>query len=174
MKISEQDALFDPLNRMLDFAGRSSRLQFWPFLMIFMTANALAPILSSPLLGESVVGDPATINMGAILADYMMHQGLVFAVFVVPLMSVITRRLHDIGWSGLWAAPLLFLHLIVFLLQAKVIADSVRLGEATQSPYFGVLNTVTTINNLAMIAVALLCARPSEPDPNSYGNPQFS
>lgn len=172
MNISENDALLDPLNRMLDFSGRSSRSQFWPFVLIFMAANALAPLLSSPLLGADIVSNPDRI--GDALADYVFRQGLIFVVFIVPLMSVTTRRLHDVGRSGLCAAPLLFLHFVVFLLQAKVLADSVQLEAPEGSPYFGLLGIITTIYNIVTIGIALLCALPSTPDANRYGEPQLS
>ena len=174
MKISEHDALFDPLNRMLDFSGRSTRAQFWPFVAIFAAANGLAPILASMVPDADLVANPDNIDIGAMLADYVTRQGLIFAVFIIPLMSVTTRRLHDTGWSGLCAGPLLLLHIVLFLLQAKVLADSVQLGTPAGSPFFGLLGTITTIYNVVLIGTALLCMKPSEPCANRYGDPQFS
>ena len=174
MKISEHDALFDPLNRMLDFSGRSTRAQFWPFLAIYIVATALIPLLGAPLPDPGMVSNPERIDMSDVLSDYVLRQGLVFAVFVIPLMSVTTRRLHDAGWSGRCAAPLLLLHFVVFLLQAKVLADGVQTGTPLNSPFFSLLGAITTIYKLVTIGIALLCLLPSDPDANRFGAPQFS
>ena len=174
MNISENDALLDPLNRMLDFSGRSTRTQFWPFLAIYIAATALVPIFGSSFPDAGMVAAPIQLNTSEVLSDYVLRDGLIFAVFVIPLMSVTTRRLHDAGWSGRYAAPLLFLHLAVFLLQAKVLADGVQAGTPVRSPFFGLLGAITTIYNIATIGIALLCALPSNPDANRYGEPQFS
>ena len=173
MALSQENVLFDPLNRMLDFSGRSSRSQFWPFVAIYVAATALVPLLNSPLPDAGMNSSPEQIDVGAMLRDLMTQQGLIFALFVVPLMSVTTRRLHDAGWSALYAAPLLFLHLGVFLLQSKVLADGVQTGTPVGTPWFGVLGAVTAVYNLVTIGIALLCLLPSDPYSNQYGEPQF-
>lgn len=174
MALSQENVLFDPLNRMLDFSGRSSRSQFWPFVAIYLAATAVVPLLNTPLPDVSMVSGPEQIDMGAVLRDFVTQQGLIFALFLVPLMSVTTRRLHDAGWSARYAAPLLFLHLGVFLLQAKVLADGVLTGTPVGTPWFGALGTATTIFNIYTIGIALLCLLPSDSCANQYGEPQFS
>ena len=131
-------------------------------------------MFGSPLPDARMVSDPGMMPMGDALSDYVLREGLIFAVFIIPLMSVTTRRLHDAGWSGRCAAPLLFLHFAVFLLQAKVLADAVQSGNPSQSPFLGLLSAITMIYNLVTIGIALLCALPSDPYTNRYGDPHFS
>ena len=173
MTQSIPDALLDTVNRTFDFTGRSSRKQFWTFIACYIVVASLIPFFGSTMPESGMLSDSVEIEMAQILSDYMLRQGLLFAVFVIPLMSVTTRRLHDVGWSGLWAAPLLILHLAVFLLQAKVLADSVQSFDPVQSPFYGTLMTLSMIYNAAAIGIAILCVLRSNPTANGHGDPQF-
>jgi uncharacterized membrane protein YhaH (DUF805 family) len=167
------EELLDSVNRMFDFSGRSTRRQFWYFIAFCIVISALVPILGTSMSEPAMLADPVAIDVGQVLSDYMLRQGLLFAVFLIPLMSVTTRRLHDAGWSGLWAAPLLILHLAVFLLQAKVLADSVQLTSPEQSPFYGTFKTLTLFYNAATIGIVILCVLKSDPCANGYGDPQY-
>ncbi|MDN3612577.1 DUF805 domain-containing protein [Vibrio ostreicida] len=70
--------------RSLDFSGHSSRKEFWVF-----------------ILGHALV------TIGCITADIMMDMVIWFGIIydvvsVIPMLSAIVRRLHDIGKSGYW------------------------------------------------------------------------
>lgn len=167
------EELLDTVNRMFDFSGRSTRRQFWYFIAFCTAISVLVPLLGASMPEPGPTADPAAIDMRQVLSDYMLRQGLLFAVFLIPLMSVTTRRLHDAGWSGLWAAPLLVLHFAVFLLQAKVMADSVQVTSPEQSPYYGIFKTLTLFYNAATIGIVILCVLKSQPCANGYGDPQI-
>lgn len=68
-----------------DFATRSSRSEYWWFMLFYF------------LVGLAVTIIQFTMEMTRGIIDL-----LVFLVFIVPTISVTARRLHDIGRSGLW------------------------------------------------------------------------
>lgn len=73
------DAIKSGLTQYATFRGRSTRPEFWWF-MLFC---ALAASLSEWLVGEG-------------------FSGLVTLALLVPALAVAARRLHDIGRSGWW------------------------------------------------------------------------
>jgi uncharacterized membrane protein YhaH (DUF805 family) len=172
MTYSYGEALLDPVNRTFDFSGRSSRKQFWPFIALYIAAASMIPMFGTALPQSGQFGDPIAFDMNAALAEFMWKQGMLFALFVIPLMSATTRRLHDAGWSGLWAVPLPILHLVVFLLQAKVMADSVQNQAPELSPYYGICFTIAMVYNVVTLGIAILCVLPSDDYANSFGDPQ--
>ena len=81
---------FDTLLRYFEFSGRSSRLQFWVFQLVFGVLVAAAEFADFRTLHDH-------------LPD-LDHPGL-FTAFVVifhamPMITVTVRRLHDTGRSG--------------------------------------------------------------------------
>lgn len=172
MQESVGAALFDPLTRMFDFAGRSARIQYWPFIALYIVAASMVPFLGTDVPQSGTFGEPVQFDMNAALSQFMFKQGLLFALFVIPLMSATTRRLHDAGWSGLWAVPLPILHLATFLLQAKVMADSLQNQAPELTPYYGTAFNVSMIYNAVTLGIVIICALPGDEYSNRFGDPQ--
>ncbi len=77
-----------------DFATRSSRSEYWWFMLFyFLVGLVVSPIEFT--IEFSVFGQGMEMTSGII-------DLLVFLVFIVPTISVTGRRLHDIGRSGWW------------------------------------------------------------------------
>lgn len=75
---------FQAWRRSLDFSGRSSREEFWMFIWVH-----------------------TLVTIGCIAIDIVMGMATWFdAVYgllsLIPMLSVIVRRLHDINKSGYW------------------------------------------------------------------------
>ncbi len=82
-----------PYRRYVDFEGRSSRKEFWYFVLFYLIVSAVLTILdrtffSSALGTDGSVIDPLTSIFGI--------------VSLIPNISVSVRRLHDTGRSGWW------------------------------------------------------------------------
>ncbi len=67
----------DGLNRYADFSGKSTRSQYWYFVL----ATNLAVFIGA-LLGGELVGNVLSV------------------FFIVPTIAAAVRRLHDVGKSG--------------------------------------------------------------------------
>ncbi len=68
-----------------DFATRSSRSEYWWFMLFYFLVSLVVTIIQFKM----------EMTRGTI---YL----LVFLVFIMPTISVTGRRLHDIGRSGCW------------------------------------------------------------------------
>ena len=88
------DAVKSAFARFADFATRSSRSEYWWFMLFyFLVGLVVSPIEFT--IEFSVFGQGMEMTSGII-------DLLVFLVFIVPTISVTGRRLHDIGRSGWW------------------------------------------------------------------------
>ena len=93
----------DAFRKYADFAGRTTRQQYWMYILIYVVISVVLSII------DAAIG---TAVLSAIFS----------VVMLVPSISIATRRLHDIGRSGWWQLigliPLLgIIILIVFLVQ---------------------------------------------------------
>jgi len=79
-------ALKDGLSRYVDFKTRSTRSQFWWWVLWSMLINLVSGVLDISL----GMGEPGPINMLTSLAMFL------------PTLALSIRRLHDIGRSGWW------------------------------------------------------------------------
>ncbi len=73
------------LNNSFKFTGRSRRAEFWSFVLVTVIFSAIASFWDNALFNGSEV-----------------LENLLEIAFLIPSISVSTRRLHDIGRSGWW------------------------------------------------------------------------
>lgn len=100
-----------PLKRYADFQGRSSRKEFWMFLLF---TNLVAAALTIVFLADTnAFGGTGTFGN---LAFGLMMLGALAAI--VPYIAVQVRRFHDQGKSGWFAALNLIPYLGVFVVLA--------------------------------------------------------
>lgn len=78
------------LRRWSDFAGRSTRREYWMYTLVLIIISFVLGILDSIILGE------------AALSQFLTFGNVFSLATVVPSISVSIRRLHDIDKSGWW------------------------------------------------------------------------
>jgi uncharacterized membrane protein YhaH (DUF805 family) len=74
-------------SRYADFGGRSTRAEYWWFMLFLLLAGLILNALISSFMGPSV-------SVWVVLAFY--------AFTLLPVIAVTARRLHDTGFSGWW------------------------------------------------------------------------
>lgn len=127
-----------PLKRYADFSGRSRRMEYWMFTLFnVLVLLGLGIVLGAIgyVTGSFQGSTPPTffiILLGIVALGYV-------AVFLVPSIAVVVRRLHDRDMSGWW-----YLGIIV----------------ASMIPIVG---------TLASIALLVLMVLPGTPGPNRFG-----
>ena len=109
---------FTALTKYAQFHGRSRRSEFWWFVIIANSLIAFAAVLGAIQLNSAVdannnidtdeVGLFAWLFLGIALALWL--------VFIIPMLSVTVRRMHDTGASGAFALFLLFLPIVVWIM----------------------------------------------------------
>ena len=87
--------------RAFDFKGRSSRAEYWWLTLFYIVVlNLFVPFLIGIVIGIVKQNSPDSIVL-ANKANEILSI-LNFILFLIPLISLCTRRLHDVGRSGWW------------------------------------------------------------------------
>lgn len=150
------------------FSGRAGRAEFWWFFlfgMLLQVGTGMLPLIMLETYGEEgIPGVPYRV-MAAIL---ITPQALSMILLAVPTWAASARRLHDIGLSGLWAAPVFVLDLAS---TALVLAREMLLVRVPQTGLGGIttelaLDLVVGLGLLALLAVLI---RRGTRGPNRYG-----
>ena len=92
-----------PLTRYADFVGRSSRREFWLFMLLYCV---LLGVVES-LFGASFILSLLEADSG----EVSVVSSIVSFALICPAIAVTVRRLHDTGKSGVWFL-LLFIPII--------------------------------------------------------------
>ena len=143
------------LKRYAKFSGRATRSEFWWFQIFyavcFYGGHFLGDILQSTYDGINGITLGAVVNLALIL----------------PMLSVQVRRLHDVGWSGLW----------VLAFYGSAISVVIVVGQtfATASlPVLLMLLAYSTLVLLLMLTVMFQYVRKSNPRGDAYGVPHLA
>jgi len=123
-----------------DFSGRTSRSQFWWYVLFAVVFGWLASFISQIL-------------------------GLIYyLVLFVPGLAIVTRRLHDTDRSALhllWMLPGVILGIIGNIL---IIAGKYNLL------LLGWYKSLLTLSGIGAIVLLVFCLLDSQPDENKYGS----
>jgi uncharacterized membrane protein YhaH (DUF805 family) len=190
------EALKHNATRLIDFNGRETRAQFWPwagcvFVVAFLGYGAVVGSMMAGTIGgmqafaeanpdhATVVSTPGSYSVsieGAhpeLLPDVgliLTMVGALVAVLVVLLAAAVARRLHDRGRSAFWGlAPLPFIGFALF-------GMSVLFGqfESGGEPDIGLFFAIF-FNNLIYLAVlatlVIQLAGAGKAEANRFGPP---
>ena len=83
----------------VNFNGRARRKEFWMFQLFLIIITTICIILDN-VLGTFIVIDSSPI--GRIILPYGWLYFLCGIFHFLPSLSVLVRRLHDVGKSGWW------------------------------------------------------------------------
>lgn len=166
------------------FDGRSRRSEFWWF-CLFSLLVILLPLAVSLLLSSAFHGASEGVELlGYIVAILMVIVLIGTAIILMfPLLSVMTRRLHDVGRSGWWVFGEIvsgIVALFVFSLAYSYtgIAESsmhltlfmkFRAIYESSLPLFILVLTVLLIHLAVTMAVLVFTLLDSHKDENRYG-----
>jgi uncharacterized membrane protein YhaH (DUF805 family) len=92
--------------RCFDFIGRSSRPEFWCFMLLFIVLYMVVAVADQFLVTSTV--DIRELPLGHYIPMGLVdpHVGVLVLLYrpvmAIPTIAVTIRRLHDVGKSGWW------------------------------------------------------------------------
>ncbi|MCM2691599.1 DUF805 domain-containing protein [Escherichia coli] len=89
------------------FSGRASRSEYCGYMIVYLIIKAVSALIESLNIG--------VINIASIILGVLL---------IMPTTSIISRRLHDIGYSSWWFFAPLFFSLVLILLGGGVIGGA--------------------------------------------------
>lgn len=164
--------LWEHFRRLFDFRGREDRASFWPYaglvygLMTIMSVVVIFAVVSSLMPVGGTFGTDAGAPFFPGIDLFFVGMALLLAVTVLLYAAAIVRRLHDGGLSGFWA-----LMPVPFLLFSIVRMWSLFGSFGTAQPEMGSFHPLFASNLmyiLTVIALIVLLARRSDPQPNRH------
>ena len=94
------DYMFMPYRRYFEFSGRSSRSEYWYFMLLFVTAVLIAYAMIYASGGFEPGFDPEVSEPGALYYVGTLGFGIFALVSIIPMIAVEVRRWHDLEKSG--------------------------------------------------------------------------
>ncbi|MES4613497.1 MAG: DUF805 domain-containing protein [Ewingella sp.] len=131
--------------RYVDFSGRSTRKEFWVFL--------LGSMLISVLLGFSVAIITTLVGVTNAIFYGSLAQWIFLLAVIVPIMAVGIRRMHDINRSGWWFGMLYLIQLALRLI------NTILQHFASPQVYVYAKLTLGTLAWIPLIYVLYLCCK---------------
>jgi uncharacterized membrane protein YhaH (DUF805 family) len=157
------------MRRYVDFSGRSSRSEFWLYVLFYIIIYIIAAILDALLIGRGAG------NVGILTS-------IVALAHIIPSIAVSVRRLHDIDRTGWWLlvfylAPLAIMIVGALIAGGSVLAMMAGGGDTTATAGglagLGAAFLIVVLLSLVIWIVALVfyCTA-GTPGPNRFGPPQ--
>lgn len=179
--------------KFLDFSGRSSRPEFWRFVLFMFLGSIVCVILNAVLFGPTieyvvkVSTDASGVQTQQNAAVQNYDGGWIGTVFslvcLIPFLAVGWRRMHDTGRPG-WlmiaipaagfavAYGILYLNSYPILIDPSGIPDGIEMPSelhGQRSPAVFLIGWLIAF--LALVATIVLLAGRTQIEPNKYGPP---
>lgn len=147
------------LKRSFNFSDRARRREYGWFYLI----NTLIAIILNILVGVCAVIGLEGMAGGLSIVSYLYQ----FAI-LIPMISVTTRRLHDLGWSGWWQ---LLPYLVVIVLSiATVFSLDTELGGAITGAEYSLYTLTLASIGCMYIFILFLIFKDGQRGTNKYGD----
>ena len=112
------------LQNFKNFSGRARRKEYWMYTLIYM------PILFLAMFADNALGTTFQMDvMGqAVDVGYGWVYVIVGLLHFFPSLSVVVRRLHDVGKSG-WFYLIILIPLVGFIWMLVLLVSNGNVGE---------------------------------------------
>lgn len=167
--------MFLPLKRYAEFNGRSRRMEYWMFqlLWVILTVIFITILL---VVGIGAAGLASTGSNGALggMMGMFASMGIMFVVFIIialalfiPTLAVQIRRLHDTDRSGWWVMLYYGPYLVLLLVQLATIGQA---GTGDSSMGLAIIAGLVSLGFYGgWITLAVFDCLPGTPGPNRFG-----
>ena len=141
--------------------------EFWWFVLFFHVAALILGLAIAPLFGISTSERHSQTTETTTLAEVMVAV-FIFSL-IPPLFSVATRRLHDVGRSGIWlVAPFAWMP-IAGILFMRISSEFEQLLGGNSVLFAPIAVLILVVEILLQIFLLFWLLTDSQPVPNKYG-----
>ena len=163
-----------PLKRYAEFSGRSSRAEFWWFMLLIVIAYLVVWFVLVGSLGGLVSAgtDPSSGALQALGGGFLII-GLLSLAIIIPSIAVQVRRLHDTNRSGWWLGGYYLLYALYMAMAFSTFMSAAAADPtAAAEPNMGTFG-MTMVLGLALfvyfVVLLVFYVLPGTPGPNDYG-----
>lgn len=147
------------LSKYAKFSGRASRPEFWWFILFlaliqFLLSNLFGNLNTSNTNGYSIhFGVNFSLN-----TQSPWWENIYTTIFFVPLIAVLSRRIHDIGIdaSKLIVVPFAGIAAVILTIKAIPAPQAIRISFGTSAV-------------LMAVGFLFITLKKSQPGPDKYG-----
>jgi uncharacterized membrane protein YhaH (DUF805 family) len=182
-KVTFVDAVRLGFTRATDFAGRSSRAEFWYWILFLFILRLLTTTVDAFIYPEDIFLSTGSADLGAVaseMATLLQHSlwsstMLVELLLLLPLVALTVRRFRDAGWSTQLAKMLFVANyggLAVGFFTATTLLSNVTVGGTSAlqqsdslAAFVGLL-AFGLIQLGCIVVVTIGAAQPSRPLPS--------
>ena len=182
-KVTFVDAVRLGFTRATDFAGRSSRAEFWYWILFLFILRLLTTTVDAFMYPEDIFLSTGSADLGAVaseMATLLQHSlwsstMLVELLLLLPLVALTVRRFRDAGWSTQLAKMLFVANyggLAIGFFTATTLLSNVTVGgtnalqQSDSLAAFAGLLAFGLIQLVCLVVVTIGAAQPSRPLPN--------
>lgn len=162
-------AYFDTLIRAIDFHGRSTRKQYWTFILLNAAVTVggivLCVLLFYVMAQKAAQGNVADVGAPPIALVFMAFLVFFNLLMVIPTIAVTFRRLHDVGMSGWWFGARLIFSGVAQAANIFLIGKSENPSLLMVAVYLVLAGIAATLSIVIFVATLL----PSQQKANAYG-----
>ena len=150
--------------------GRAPRSEYWWFQLFLAIVGGTLAIIAlgagAGALFTAFSGDSSSAEDFAGLALFAVLIGLVafffFLAIIIPSVTVMVRRFHDVGLSGWWIGGYWIANVVVGFISTLSLGGSSDAGSAGST----ILGLILNLAGIGLFIVTLL---PSQSGTNKYG-----
>jgi uncharacterized membrane protein YhaH (DUF805 family) len=170
-------SIFLGFRNILEFDGRTSRSEFWPFaIIVYVGINLIAGYfmlsLSNNYCSSVEAQDPDCINLIPLASNFAKLIVISTNFIVLLLSSAIARRLHDIGKSSKIVLIFFFIQLIQsFLIMINI--ETILTSPVIGATVIMIQKPIGWLQWALQIYILYLLCQKSEPFGNRYGEVDF-
>jgi len=154
-KVTFASAVKSGWKNCFNYSGRASRKEFWIFFALNVFLFFIVAIVAPRLL-VSLHIQPLKLHRLVARTVYLFSLGL-----LLPIASLIVRRLHDSGKNG-WLS-------LIVLIPTLGLAITPIIYVITLKPIDAAVSLMATLLTPALAAIIVLCSLKGSEGPNGYG-----